>query len=247
MLQTESHSSRVRGDVSQTPLFVAGTGGYQTYRIPSLIVTKKGTVLAFCKARKRSRSDAGEIDLLLRRSVDGGKTWEKSQVVWHDGRSTCGNPCPVVDQSTGTVWLLLTHNFGEDSEDKIIARTGRGTRTVWVCRSVDDGQSWTRPVEITRNVKRPEWTWYATGPGIGIQTASGRLVVPSDNIVAGSHQEQSHVIFSDDQRHWKVGGTVGPGCDESQVVELSDGRLMLNMRSTGKRHRRASPRASTAG
>jgi sialidase-1 len=239
LLHTPPHASNVRGDVVQTRLFVAGTGGYQTYRIPSLIVTKRGTVLAFAEGRRRGGSDAGEIDVLQRRSLDGGKTWKNNEVVWHDGSNTCGNPCPVVDQATGVVWLLLTHNLGEDSERKIIARSGRGTRTVWVSRSDDDGESWTPAIEITRDVKRPEWTWYATGPGIGIQTASGRLVVPCDDIVAESRRAQSHVILSDDQgAHWKLGGTVGPGCNESQVVELTDGRLMLNMRSTGKGHRR---------
>src|SRR5579885_941079 len=158
----------------QKPVFVAGKDGYHTYRIPSLLVTKKGTLLAFCEGRKSSSSDSGDIDLLLRRSFDGGKTWGKTQVVWDDGANTCGNPCPVLDARTGTVWLLLTHNLGSDTEAQIVSRTGKGTRTVWVTRSDDDGATWARPVEITRAVKRPDWTWYATGPGVGIQTKSGR-------------------------------------------------------------------------
>ena len=248
LLQLSLDLADVRGDLRQVPLFVAGTEGYHSYRIPSLIVTTQRTVLAFCEGRKRGGSDAGEIDVLLRRSVDGGKIWGPRQVVWHDGRNTCGNPCAVVDQATGTVWLLLTHNLGEDTERKIIAREGGGTRTVWVSHSSDDGQSWTRPVEITRDVKRPEWTWYATGPGIGIQTANGWLVVPCDDIVADSRRAQSHVIYSDDHgAHWKLGGAVGPGCNESQIVELSDGRLMLNMRSTGKGHRRRIALSSDGG
>src|SRR5437016_3586415 len=88
----------------QAPLFVAGEGGYHTYRIPALIVTGKGTLLAFCEGRKKSTSDTGDIDLLLKRSLDGGKTWQATQVVWDDGANTCGNPCPVVERSTGTVW-----------------------------------------------------------------------------------------------------------------------------------------------
>jgi len=231
--------SIVCADVVQTAIFVSGSGGYHTYRIPSVIVTPKGVVLAFCEGRKLGRGDAGDIDLLLRRSPDGGRTWETVQVVWDDGLNTCGNPCPVIDRNTGTTWLLLTHNLGSDAEDKIVERTSRGTRTVWVCKSNDEGRSWTKPVEITHDVKKPEWTWDATGPGIGIQTAAGRFVVPCDNVVAGSRVSQSHVIYSDDHgEHWKLGGVVGPGCDESQVVELADGRLMLNMRSTGKGHRR---------
>jgi sialidase-1 len=231
--------SILSADVVQTPIFVSDSGGYHTYRIPSVIVLPKGTVLAFCEGRKRGRGDAGDIDLLLRRSLDGGRTWETIQVIWDDGPNTCGNPCPVIDRSTGTIWLLMTHNLGTDTEEQIASRAGRGTRTVWVSKSNDDGRSWTKPVEITQDVKRPEWTWVATGPGIGIQTSGGRLIVPCDNVVAGNRVRQSHVIVSDDHgEHWKVGGVVGPGCNEAQVVELADGQLMLNMRSTAKGHHR---------
>jgi len=217
----------------QTPLFVSGEGGYHTYRIPSLLVTAKGTLLAFCEGRKKSSSDTGDIDLLLRRSLDGGKTWEKTQIVWDDGPNTCGNPCPVVDRSTGTIWLLLTHNLGSDTETRIVDGTSKGTRTVWVTKSTDDGAIWAKPVEITKDVKKPDWTWYATGPGVGIQLKSGRLLIPCDNKVAGTKARQSHVIYSDDKgATWKLGGVVGPNCNECQAVELSDGRVMLNMRSS---------------
>src|SRR5204862_2868442 len=91
----------------QRPVFRAGEGGYHTYRIPALIVSPRGTLLAFCEGRKHGRGDSGDIDLLLRRSRDGGKTWLKAQVVWDRGDGTCGNPCPVVERATGAIWLLL--------------------------------------------------------------------------------------------------------------------------------------------
>src|SRR5690348_1453358 len=106
-------------DVTQTPLFVAGKGGYHTYRIPALIVSKKGTLHAFCEGRRNGTSGPGDIDLVLKRSTDGGKSWLPTQTVWDDGANTCGNPCPVVDQATGTVWLLMTHNHGDDTQAKI--------------------------------------------------------------------------------------------------------------------------------
>lgn len=216
----------------QTSLFTAGQGGYHTYRIPSLIVTAKGTLLAFCEGRKKSTSDTGDIDLLLRRSFDRGESWQAVQVVWDDGANTCGNPCPVIDRKTGTIWLLLTHNLGTDTEAKIVEGKSQGSRTAWVTHSEDDGTTWAKPVEITKNVKKPDWTWYATGPGVGIQLKSGRLVIPCDNKTAKAMVWQSHVIFSDDLgKSWKLGGVVGPKCNESQVVELEDGRLLLNMRS----------------
>jgi sialidase-1 len=216
----------------QAPVFAAGRGGYHTYRIPSLLVTKTGTLLAFAEGRKNGGGDSGDIDLRLKRSFDGGKTWAPAQVVWDDGANTCGNPCPVLDARTGTVWLLLTHNLGSDTEERIVNGTSRGARTVWLAKSTDDGASWSKPVDITPDVKRPDWTWYATGPGVGIQLKGGRLVVPCDHQVAGSKVQRAHVIFSDDGgRSWKLGGVIGPECDESQAVELKDGRLMLNIRS----------------
>lgn len=223
----------------QTPVFISGRDGYHTYRIPSLITTKKGTLLAFCEGRKNSRSDTGDIDLLLKRSFDGGKTWAKTQVVWDDGANTCGNPCPVIDAQTGVIWLLLTHNLGRDKQTQIVNGTSKGTRTVWLTKSDDDGLSWAPPVEITKDVKKSTWTWYATGPGVGVQTRSGRLVVPCDNYVAGTNLKQSHIIFSDGGgKNWKLGGDVGPECNESQVVELTNGSLLLNMRSYRGNHRR---------
>jgi sialidase-1 len=223
----------------QAAVFVSGRGGYHTYRIPALLVTPKGTLLAFCEGRKNGSGDSGDIDLLLRRSFDGGRTWAKPQVVWDDGGNTCGNPCPVLDARTGTVWLLLTHNLGGDTEAAIVSGTGRGTRTVWVTKSDDDGATWAKPVEITKEVKRADWTWYATGPGVGLQLKGGRLVVPCDHQVAGSKAQEAHVIVSDDAgRTWKLGGAVGPQCDEAQAVELRDGRVLLNIRSYRGNNRR---------
>jgi len=223
----------------QIDLFRAGVDGYHTYRIPSVLVSSKGVVLAFAEGRKTGRGDAGDIDVVLKRSTDGGKTWLPQQVVWDDGPNTCGNPCAVVDRQTGTIWLLLTHNLGSDTEAQIASGKSKGSRTVWVTRSDDEGATWARPREITHDVKLPNWSWYATGPGIGIQTTKGRLVIPCDNKVAGSGLLQSHVIYSDDHgATWKLGGVVGPDCNESQIVELQDGSLLLNIRSYRKGNRR---------
>ena len=116
-------------------------------------VTKKGTLLAFCEGRKLQWGDAGDIDLLLKRSTDGGRTWSKRQIVWDDKNNTCGNPCPVVDQQTGVIWLLLTWNRGDDPEPAIIDRKSKDTRRVYVCHSDDDGVTWSPPKEITADTK----------------------------------------------------------------------------------------------
>ncbi len=224
---------------NQIPVFISGQEGYHTFRIPSVVVTAKGTVLAFCEGRKHGGGDAADIDVVLKRSTDGGNTWGILQVVWDDGPNTCGNPCAVVDRKTGAILLLMTHNFGTDGESQILAGTSAGTRTVWSSRSTDDGLAWSRPKEITKEVKPTNWTWYATGPGVGIQLRSGRLVVPCDHALAHSRAYYSHVIFSDDEgASWQLGGSVGPKCNECQIAELSNGTLLLNMRSYRAGHRR---------
>lgn len=216
----------------QVDVFLSGQDGYHTYRIPSVIVTTKGTVLAFCEGRKKSASDTGDIDLVLKRSADGGKTFSKQQIVWDDQENTCGNPCPVIDRQTGTIFLLLTHNLGIDHESQIIARTSKGSRTAWVSKSTDDGLTWAPPREITADTKKPDWTWYATGPGAGIQLRGGRLVVPCDHVSFPSKEMFSQTVYSDDRGEtWKLGGVAGPGGNECEVVERTDGSLLLNMRN----------------
>ena len=232
----------IHADPVENDVFVSGKGGYHTYRIPSTLVTSKGTILAFCEGRKKSRSDTGDIDLVLRRSMDGGRTWGPMQVVWNDGANTCGNPCPVLDRDTGTIWLLLTWNSGSAKESQIKPGFGRDSRRVFVSHSKDDGKSWAKPVEITRETKKKEWTWYATGPGAGIQMQkgmhAGRLLIPCDHRVQvdGDRSFKSHVIYSDDHgKTWKLGGIAPkPMVNECEVVELADGRLLLNMRNYDK-------------
>jgi sialidase-1 len=217
---------------SLSEVFTAGEGAYHTYRIPSAILTPKGTLLAFAEGRRAGAGDAGDIDLVLRRSHDSGRTWTPIQVIGDNGPNTFGNPCAVVDRRTGTIWLLTTQNRGTDREKDIIAGTSEGSRTVWAMRSQDDGATWSAPVEITSRVKARDWTWYATGPGVGIQTRSGRIVVPGNHAEAKTGIHRSHVFFSDDGgKTWTLGASSDAGTNESQVVELADGGLLLNMRN----------------
>jgi sialidase-1 len=219
---------------------VSGKDGYHTFRIPALVVSAKGTLLAFCEGRKNSARDSGDIDVVLRRSFDGGKTWQPMQTVADVGPDTIGNPCPVLDRTTGTIWLPLTKNLGDEDEKLIRDGKSKGGRTVWITKSTDDGASWSKPVQITQLVSDPKWTWYATGPGCGIQLKSGRLLIPCDHTVLGTRQMRSHVIYSDDHgATWKLGGVLGDDTNECQALEREDGTLLLNMRSYAKKNQRA--------
>jgi len=220
----------------QVQVFRSGDGRAHTYRIPSLLVAANGDLLAFAEARRDGGHDCGHIALVLRRSSDGGRTWSEIQTVWDDGENTCGNPCPVVDGTTGIIYLLATHNFHDDPEPSIIAGKSRGTRTVWVLSSHDHGLTWSHPKDITSGVKAEGWTWYATGPGAGIQvkqgTFAGRLLVPCDHIEADKCY-RSHVIFSDDHgQSWQLGGSTPRELqsNECEVAEIYDGTLLINCR-----------------
>lgn len=238
----------------ETNVFTRGTEGYHTFRIPAIIGTNDGTLLAFAEGRRKGRGDGGDIDLVLRRSNDGGRSWGDLQVVREDAGNTCGNPCPVVDRETGEIHLLMTHNLGRDNEARIIDQTSSGTRTVWVSTSRDNGASWSDPREITATTKDLTWTWYATGPGNGIQLRSGknagRLIIPCDHIEAGTKKYFSHVIVSDDHgKTWRMAGTTpGDQVNECAVAELRDGTLLLNMRNYDRSKRaRALARSMDGG
>ncbi|MFQ6096856.1 MAG: exo-alpha-sialidase [Armatimonadota bacterium] len=208
---------------TQTDVFVSGTDGYHTYRIPALVATTKGTLLAICEGRRNSAADHGDIDLVLKRSLDLGQHWEAMQVIHGEpGDVTIGNPCPVVDGDTGTIWLAFCRN----------------NDWVFVTKSEDDGATWSAPVEITEAVKPAAWGWYATGPGHGIQLESGRLLIPCDHRESG--EMHSHVFFSEDHgRSWRLGGVLGPRTDECEAAQTDDGSVYLNIRSYHGKHRRA--------
>lgn len=224
-------------EVELNYIFKSGTEGYSTFRIPAIVTTKTGTLLAFAEGRVNGTSDTGNIDLVMRSSEDGGKTWSPLKIIWNDGENVCGNPAPVVNHETGNIYLLMTWNLGEDHESEIIDGKSKDTRRVYVTFSEDDGKNWATPKEITGSVKKENWTWYATGPCHGIQIEKGkykgRLVIPCDHIEAGSKKYYSHVIYSDDNGiSWRLGGTTPQDqVNECTVAELNNGLLILNMRN----------------
>lgn len=225
-------------------VYKSGSDGYHTYRIPALVVTGKGTLLAFCEGRKTGRGDHGDLDIVLKRSSDGGRTWSPQQIVQEEGgdaKITIGNPCAVVDASTGTVWL----GFCRDND------------RVFMTHSDDDGVTWAERTEITGTVKDPEWGWFATGPGHGIQLRrgehAGRLVLPCDcgdskGWGQWDKKGRSLVIYSDDHgKSWTRGGITDKGMNECEVVELADGSLLLSMRNYLRKNLRAFATSTDGG
>ncbi|MDX6281918.1 MAG: sialidase [Kribbellaceae bacterium] len=204
--------------------------------------------MAFCEGRLYSAADAGEIEVVLRRSVDGGRTWSPVQVVSAAAGKTCGNPVPVVDPASGDVVLVTCQN-GADAIESSVARgiDAEDGRRVFVQRSADEGVTWNEPVEITAAVKPADWGWYATGPGHGIALGNGRwagrIVVPANHSLVPADFDGSvrhnggHCIVSDDGGHTWSRGFVDRNdgdeinANETAVVELADGRLYFNARN----------------
>ncbi|WP_031476961.1 sialidase family protein [Streptomyces bicolor] len=250
-LTTAGTASAGTGCTSSLP-YVSGEGGYDTYRIPATITTPRGTVLAFAEGRHDSAGDTGDIDVVLRRSTDGGCTWGPLTVVAAGEGDTRGNPAPVVDPRTGTVVLVTSYNSGDVTEAEIMRgeATPEESRRVFVQRSLDDGRHFSSPRDITRQVKPANWRWYATGPGHAIALTrgehAGRLVVPSNHSAApapgsaDTGQEPkyygAHAIYSDDAGlTWHMGFVDASydgysNANESTAAELPDGRLYFNSR-----------------
>jgi len=231
---------------SMTDVFVSGEEGYDTYRIPALITTQNGFLLAFCEGRS-SRSDHAKNDLVLKRSFDKGKTWSELKVIAEDGDNSLNNPQAVVVSETGRIILMYQHypqGFGE--KEVLPGVKGNTVCKTFMIYSDDDGSTWSEPEDITKDVKRPkEVTSIASGPGRGIELTQGkkkgRLIMPFNQ---GPYGEwKVYAVYSDNQgKSWKYGdiapaGTAGMA-NEVQMVELRDGTLMLNARSMeGNNHR----------
>ena len=226
-------------DAIRQDLFISGTDGYHTYRIPALEITTKGTVLAFCEGRKNSKEDTGDIDLLLKRSEDNGRSWSGATIVYEvggDAEITIGNPCPIVDRQTGRIHLLFVQDYHQ----------------LFSTYSDDDGLTWSTPREHTAILD--EWDYplvlIATGPGHGIQLSSGRLVAPvwiCDREREDRYENttkdriRSGMIYSDDHgQTWQTGGLVPAEIamlHEATIVERKDGSLLTNMRTRASGYR----------
>jgi sialidase-1 len=228
--------------------YVANSGGYTAYRVPVLTVAPDGSLLALAEGRKNSSADSGEIDIVSRRSTDGGATWGPLALVTSHGTNTAGNPAVVTDPASGNLVLLSCGNDGGATEAEVMK--GLATRQVYVQRSTDSGTTWTTPADITAQAKATWMRWYATGPGLGVAVTggahAGRLAIPANHSrvpVTGSTDTGAeskylgtHGLVSDDGGHtWQItwtssNPTGGLNENEVSVAELPDGRLYFNCR-----------------
>lgn len=243
--------ARAADEPQFSDVFIAGKDYFKSIRIPSVVVTKKGTVLAIAEGRSQ-HADQANNKLILKRSTDGGKTWGVQQVIADDGENCLNNPCTVVDQKSGRVIMMYQSYPANISERDGKIKPGLDGPAIvrnYVVTSDDDGITWSKPEDVTRTTKTPERvTIVASGPGIGIQLRNGphkgRIVMPFNegpfdhwNVLA---------VYSDDRgKSWKL-GQPAPGCrvptakggeislvNEVQMVELADGSVMLNSRKWG--------------
>jgi len=241
--------------LQKVDIFEAETGGYAHYRVPAIAVSPKGTILAMAEARKSAQGDWGTQHILLRRSTDGGQTWDAprniaqvegeiqanavalAQDLDTPGEDTYNNIVPIVDHQTGAVHFLFCIEYAR----------------CYSMTSTDDAETFSKPVDITGTFERYrdeyEWKVIATGPGHGTQLDNGRLIVPvwlSDGTGGHAHRPSIvSVIYSDDHaKTWQRGDVVVrhpelKNPSETLAVQLSDGRVMLNIRNESSEHRRA--------
>ncbi len=226
-------------------VYQAGQGNISHYRIPSL-VAGDGFLFAFAEGRKHGSADLGEISIVLKRSSDRGKTWGELIQVVKSGGESVQNPTPVwIDAMERLILLFTKRTVGTDTEHMIRNGSAAGYMGVYQTVSDDLGLTWSDPVEITTNVKRKNWNWYAVGPGGAVVMkynpgTQGRIIVPANHSLhKGSSNEflGAHVIWSDNNgTSWNIGaadsegeGTVNP--NETAVTELTNGDLYFNTRN----------------
>ncbi|QEL17956.1 sialidase family protein [Limnoglobus roseus] len=235
-------------DPETVDVFVPKADGFKSIRIPAVVVSKNGHVLAFAEGRAAD-ADQAKNKIILKRSPDGGKTWGNAAVIATDGDKALNNPCAVVERESGLVLLVYQSypaGVGERSGTIQPGYDGEAVVRNWLITSADDGISWTKPRDITKQTKREKVvTTVAGGPGIGIQlrhgSHAGRLLFPFNEGPFGVWN--IYAIYSDDKgKTWQM-GEIAPGAlidagkdkktslvNEAQFVELQDGSIRFNVR-----------------
>ena len=239
----------------ESVVFKSGEDGHKTYRIPAIISLQDGTLLAFSEGRVNDDGDFGNIDLVMKKSVDHGKSWSALETVVDQNQLQAGNPAPVVDlldpyHPSGVVYLF--YNTGNNHEGEV--RKGNGVREVWYIRSFDGGTTWETPVNITLQIHKPlqpnfnssynfkeDWRTYANTPGHAFQFLSGkykgRIFIPANHSQGSPqsrfHEYQAHGFYTDNHgESFKFGASISiPGSNEATATELSNSKMIMSIRN----------------
>ena len=221
----------------------SGDDGVESYRIPGLVTTNKGTLLGVYDARYNNSADLQEyVEIGLSRSTDGGQTWEKMRIPMSFGeygglpkaQNGCGDPAILVDKQTGTVWIVAawTHGMGWNRAwtNSMPGMEKEQTAQLMMVKSEDDGRTWSAPINVTKQMKDPSWYFFFQGPGRGISMEDGTLVFASQYIGKDKIPNAGIMYSKDHGKTWKVSKHARTNTTESQVAEIAPGVLMLNMR-----------------
>ena len=237
------------------PVFESGKDGHKSYRIPAIIKLNNGHLLAFAEGRVQGASDFGDVNIVLKISTDNGRTWGSIKTIVDYDTLQAGNPAPVVDltdpaYTTGRIFLF--YNTGNKHESDV--RNGNGLREVWYKTSTNGGINWSEAVNITLQTHRPklpqinpaynftdDWRSYANTPGHAMQIETGkykgRIYIAANHSEGGIQNESmdyiAHGFYTDDHgKTFHISNNVNlPGGNENMAAELSDGRIMLNIRN----------------
>ncbi|MGB3236548.1 MAG: sialidase family protein [Ferruginibacter sp.] len=237
------------------PVFESGKDGHKSYRIPAIIKLNNGHLLAFAEGRVQGASDFGDVNIVLKISTDNGRTWGSIKTIVDYDTLQAGNPAPVVDltdpaYTTGRIFLF--YNTGNKQESDV--RNGNGLREVWYKTSTNGGINWSEAVNITLQTHRPklpqinpaynftaDWRSYANTSGHAMQFETGkykgRIYIAANHSEGGIQNESmdyiAHGFYTDDHgKTFHISNNVNlPGGNENMAAELSDGRIMLNIRN----------------
>ncbi|HVJ69383.1 MAG TPA: exo-alpha-sialidase, partial [Caulifigura sp.] len=220
----------------------AGDHESQAFRIPGIATTPKGALIAVYDVRRRGWTDLpNDIDIGMSRSTDGGRTWEPMRIVMDMGNDPqfrydgIGDPSVLVDTTSGTIFVAATWSHGERSwHGSGPGMTPEETGQLMLVKSTDDGLTWSAPINVTSQVKKPEWSFVLPGPGRGITMADGTLVYPAqfrDSPEAKGLPHSTIMVSRDHGKTWQIGTPAFDDTTECAVVESSPGVLMLNCRN----------------
>lgn len=244
-------------NTSNTSQYIATTvkqkneNGVHTFRIPGLATTNKGTLISVYDIRYNSSVDLqANVDVGMSRSTDGGQTWEPTKAIIDMGtyggkpedENGVGDPAVLVDRTNNTIWVAaLWKHGGKDKRawwDSKEGMTPEETGQLVLVKSTDDGKTWSAPINITSQVKQQDWKLFFNGPGKGITTTNGTLIFAAQFKDANAVPYATLIYSKDQGKTWNVGSGIKPETTEAQIVELTDGSIMINARDDRNRANR---------